>query len=136
MHPPARGHIGVAERRKHLLMAAAFVIAAGLVVHFLGSGPLADSAGDALYAVMVYLVVGVALPRTGVVFVAMIAAGICAVIEVFQLTGLPAAWAQSFWPVRLVLGVRFDPRDLIFYALGACAAASLDVAIRRRRDAI
>lgn len=120
-------------RRRRLLVAAASVIAAGLLTHVLGSGPLADAAGDALYAVMIYLAIAVALPRASVIAVGAGALVLCTLIEVFQLTGLPALWAQGFWPVRLVLGVGFDATDLVAYAAGACAAALVDAAVSRSR---
>jgi hypothetical protein len=133
MHSPASRESGTAARRWRLLAAAILAIVAGLLTHLLGTGPLADRAGDALYAVMVYLVIAIAFPRASVVLVGVIALTICIAIEVFQLTGLPALWAQSFWPVRLMLGVGFDPGDLVAYALGAGTAAVADFAIGRRR---
>lgn len=119
------------RRRRRLLVAAALVIVVGLLTHILGSGPIAGLAGDALYAVMVYLVIAVAFPRAHSVAVGAGTLAICMLIELFQLTGLPALWAQEFWPVRLVLGVGFDGADLVAYAVGACAAALVDISGRR-----
>lgn len=119
-------------RRRRLLLAAALVIVLGLATHLFGRGPVADAAGDALYAVMIYLVVAAAFPRARFLTVGLAAAGICVAIELFQLTGLPGAWAEAFWPVRLVLGVGFDVRDLIAYVAGACAAMLCDFAAGRR----
>lgn len=134
MHPPSSRDSGAAARRRHLIVAAALVIAAGLATHLLGSGPFADRAGDALYAVMIYLVIAAVFPRASVVAVGMSAVALCALIEMSQLTGLPALWAQSFWPVRLVLGVGFDPGDLVAYAVGGATAAVADFIIGRRRS--
>lgn len=117
------------RRRRRLLVAAALVILAGLLTRILCSGPIAGLAGDALYAVMVYLVIAVAFPRARSVAVGAGALAICTLIELFQLTGLPALWAQEFWPVRLVLGIGFDGTDLVAYAVGACATALVDIAI-------
>lgn len=125
----------VRARRRGLLVTAVLVVAAGLVTHFVGSGPVADLAGDALYAVMVYLVIAIAFPRAAVWIVGAIALVLCMLIECFQLTGLPELWAEGFWPVRLVLGLGFDVRDLAAYAVGAGAAALVDVALTRRRRA-
>lgn len=119
-------------RRRRLVLAAALVIVVGLVTHFLGRGPVADAAGDALYAVMIYLVVAAAFPRARLLIVGLTAAGICIGIELFQLTGLPGEWAETFWPVRLVLGVGFDVRDLIAYVVGVCAAMLGDFAAGHR----
>ena len=123
----------VRARRRGLLVSSVLVIAAGLVTHFVGSGPTADFAGDALYAVMIYLVIAIAFPRAAFWIVGATALALCTLIECFQLTGLPALWAQSFWPVRLVLGVGFDVRDLVAYAVGAGAAPLVDLALSRRR---
>nr|WP_201470493.1 DUF2809 domain-containing protein [Microbacterium hydrocarbonoxydans] len=134
MHSPSSRGPGDTARRRRLLVAAALVIAAGLLTHLMGSGPLADRAGDVLYAVMIYLVIAIAFPRASVVVLGAGALAVCALIEVSQLTGLPALWAQSFWPVRLVLGVGFDPVDLVAYAVGGGAAAVADFfTIGRRR---
>ncbi len=112
------------------MVAAALVVAVGLAVHLAGSGPLADAAGDALYAVMIYLVIAILLPRASVWVVGASAVVVCTAIEVFQLTGLPGAWAETFWPIRLVLGVGFDARDLVAYGAGAAAAVGCDLALR------
>jgi hypothetical protein len=133
MQSPSSRESDAAGRRWRLLAIAGLVIAAGLLTHLGGSGPIADRAGDALYAVMVYLLVAIAFPRASVIVVGASALAACALIEAFQLTGLPALWAQTFWPVRLVLGVGFDPGDLAAYALGAAAAAVADFVIGRTR---
>lgn len=92
------------------------MVAAGLITHFVGSGPIADLAGDTLYAVMIYLFIGIAFPRAAFWVVGVTALTLCTLIECLQLTGLPGLWAESFWPVRLVLGIGFDARDLAAYA--------------------
>lgn len=125
----------VRARRRRLLVSAVLVVGVGLVTHIAGTGPIADFAGDALYAVMIYLVIAIAVPRAAFWLVGATALVLCTLIECFQLTGLPALWAQTFWPVRLVLGVGFDARDLVAYAVGAGAAALVDVALSRRRRA-
>jgi hypothetical protein len=118
-----------------LLVAAALTVAVGLTTHFLGTGPLAGIAGDALYAAMVFLVIAFVFPRASVLVVALSALGVCALIELFQLTGLPAVWGETFWPIRLVLGAGFDAVDLIAYAAGAGLAAACDLALTRRARA-
>ncbi|MFJ4175894.1 DUF2809 domain-containing protein [Microbacterium sp. NPDC089696] len=121
-------------RRVRLLAVAGGVIAAGLMTHLLGRGALADLAGDALYAVMVYLLLAFVRPRASALLLGTCALALCTMIELFQLTGLPAAWAAEFWPVRLVLGAGFDPLDLVAYAVGASIATIGDLILRRRRD--
>lgn len=126
----------VRARRLGCLIGAVVVVATGLTVHLVGSGPVADVVGDVLYAVLIYLVIAVAFPRARVWVVGASAAAVCAAVELFQLTGLPGQWAESFWPIRLVLGVGFDARDLVAYVAGAAAAAGGDLALHalaRRR---
>lgn len=120
-------------RRLRLSIVAVVVIAAGLLIHLRGAGALADRTGDALYAVMVYVALAIVFPRAGVVVLGAGALTVCALIEVFQLTGLPALWAQGFWPVRLVLGVGFDAGDLAAYAVGTGAAAAADLVLSKDR---
>lgn len=132
MQSVTRGDAHVSARRRALLVIAVLVVAAGLVTHVVGRGPIADALGDALYAVMIYVVIAIVLPRAPVWIVGASAAALCMLIECFQLTGLPAIWSEAFWPVRLVLGVGFGARDLVAYAVGAGAAALCDHAIGRR----
>jgi hypothetical protein len=76
---------------------------------------------------MIYLVVAFLLPRSSAVAIGASALALCTLVELFQLTGLPALWAESFWPVRLLLGTGFDPLDLIAYAVGADVATASDL---------
>ena len=50
-------------------------------------------------------------------------------VELFQLTGLPRAWAIAFPPIALVLGTGFDVRDVVVYAGTVIVTALADVAI-------
>lgn len=126
----------VRSRRVRLLGAAAAVIAAGLTTYLVGSGPVAGLLGDALYAVMVYLGWAFLLPRSRAFVIGSYALAFCTVVELFQLTGLPALWAEAFWPARLVLGAGFDPLDLIAYALGAGLATAGDLVVTRQRRTV
>lgn len=118
-------------RRILLATAAILTIAVGLGVHALGSGFAADAAGDALYAVLIYLLAAFVLRRG----VWVIALAWCVGVEFFQLTGWPAAWGS---PWTLVFGSGFAWTDLVFYAVGVALAAGVDRALlarRVRRDA-
>ena len=46
-------------------------------------------------------------------------------VEFFQLTGLPAAWSQHSILAWLIFGSRFDPLDLLAYAVGFLVAAAI-----------
>lgn len=126
-------------RHRRLVAAglAAATVLCGLSVRFAyPRGAASDIAGDALYAVLVYLIVVFVSPRTRPVVVAVIAALLCVAVEVFQLTGLPHAWAATFPPVALVLGTGFDARDILVYlgaVVVACASDCLVVHLRARR---
>ena len=98
-----------------------------------GTAGWTGPAGDALYAVLIYVLVAFCTPRARVGTVAAAAFGICAGIELFQLTGVPAALGQAFPPARLVLGTGFLWSDLVLYGVGVAAVALVDAALRRRR---
>lgn len=133
MQPSLDRDVTVHTRRRRLLIAAVLVIVVGLAVHLIGSGPVADFTGDALYAMMIYLVIAVVFARVASWVVGAAAVVVCTLIELFQLTGLPGVWAEAFWPVRLVLGAGFDARDFIAYAVGAALATVCDLVRRRSR---
>jgi hypothetical protein len=86
--------------------------------------------GDALYAVAVHLVVALLRPQWRSSKVALTAAGLCAAIELFQLTGIPMQYART--PLRWVLGTSFAWEDLLYYAVGIAVVAWVDGQLRRR----
>lgn len=115
------------RRRIVAAVAAAVTVAAGLAVHrFAPDGAPSDIAGDALYALLVYLLAVAVVPRCAVWVPAVVAWVWCTVIELFQLTGLPLAWGDGFPPIMLVLGTVFDARDLIVYTVTVLVAATAD----------
>lgn len=118
---------------ERLLLAAAgaAVTVAGLVVATTGSGPLADPAGDALYAVLVYLVLAFCAPRARRGVLAASAFGLCALIELAQLTGVPATLVERWDPVRYLLGTTFNAVDLLAYAVGAVVGAGIHSLVLR-----
>lgn len=118
-------------RRGWIAVALVAVVVLGLTTHFVGSGPVADFAGDLLYAAMLYLLVAFFVPHLSTVVLGTVAVISCALIEVFQLTGLPALLASSFWPTGLILGTAFSPLDFVAYLAGAAGAAAADLAARR-----
>lgn len=122
----------VRNRRWALAAAGAVVIAMGLSVRGLVGGTVGKVAGDALYAILLYLVVAFAAPRLRVATVGALAFAGCAAIEAFQLTGLPASWSVRLPPVRLLLGTTFSWPDLAYYLLGVLVAMSVDQPLARR----
>jgi hypothetical protein len=107
------------------LLAGTLVVAAGLATARSGTGALGDALGDALYAVLVLLVVGLLLPRAGLGVRAAVAVVLCWAVEVAQATGAPAAAAAAWPPLRYLLGTTFAWADLLWYALGVLAAAAV-----------
>ena len=105
------------RRRWFHLCSLPLVIALGLASRHWPIGvPLYDDAlGDALYAVMVYLVLAIVLPGRRALHLAIAACAICLAIELFKLTGYPHAW-RRFTISRLVFGTSFDVRNLVRYA--------------------
>jgi hypothetical protein len=122
--------MGSGRRRLWLLIAAVVVIATGLAVHFLAEGPASALVGDALYAVMAYLIVAIVVPRADPLVVALIAFAGCAAVEFFQLTPVPRALAEAFPPSSLVLGTGFAVTDLVAYAVGVAVGALADLVAR------
>ncbi|WP_119696399.1 DUF2809 domain-containing protein [Microbacterium halotolerans] len=128
--------------RRFLLALVAFcVIAAGLAVHALApDGFVGDAAGDALYAVLIYLLVAFVFPRWPVWASGGVALAWCTAIEFFQLTGLPELWGMAFRPLMLVFGTVFSWWDIVMYSAGVAIAVVVDSIIRmagraRRRSA-
>jgi len=82
-------------------------------------GAVAAFVGDALYAALIVVVIAFLAPRASAATVAVAAFAVCAAVELFQLTGVPAALADSVPAVALVLGTTFQWTDLVAYAIGA-----------------
>jgi hypothetical protein len=127
--PGARAPTRTRARRVTLCAAALTSVALGLTIRTLGDGAWTGPAGDALYAVLIYLLVAILVPGRPRALIAVTAASVCVLIEVFQLSGLPAELAQS-WPlIRLVLGTTFGVADLVAYAGGCAVACAADRAL-------
>ncbi|WGW11793.1 DUF2809 domain-containing protein [Saxibacter everestensis] len=122
---------GRGMRRPMLFATGLLVTAAGLAVHLLGSGTAAGLVADGLYAVLVYLILAFAWPRAAILRVGSVALLACVLIELAQLSLLPAALASWWAPFRLVLGTTFSAVDLVAYAGGVLAALGGDAGAAR-----
>ena len=111
------------RRRWSLAGAAGLIVITGLVVHFVTEGAVGDFVADALYAVLIFLLLSLFFVRVNGWLIAGIAIALCTAIELFQLTGVPLAMAEAFPPARLVFGTTFIATDLIAYILGIVVAA-------------
>ena len=95
---------------------------------------LAKNAGDVLYAVMAFWLVGFLLPRLSTLRAALAAGLFCLGIELLK-------FVQSAWLVvarhsragALVFGSGFHWSNLVCYTLGVAAAAIAETAIMRKR---
>ncbi|GAA4587281.1 hypothetical protein GCM10023194_35730 [Planotetraspora phitsanulokensis] len=105
-------------------VAAVVTIAAGLLIRAFLDGPFAKYAGDALYTVLLYLLVLLAVPAARPSRVAAISLAASWLIEFSQLLDLPAI-------ARPILGSTFNPPDLLWYAVGAGAAWVIHAGVRR-----
>ncbi|MFC8303556.1 DUF2809 domain-containing protein [Specibacter sp. NPDC057265] len=121
------------SRRRGLFLAAVCVAALGLAVHFLLAGGFGSLFADALYTVLAYLVLAWLFPGAARHLVAWAAFAVSALIELAQLTGLPAQLAVDFPPSRLILGTTFSAPDLLAYAAGALAIWLVDVLVSGKR---
>jgi hypothetical protein len=97
-----------------------------------GSGALQQHSGTALYASMVYAGVFLLAPRTRPVVAGAAAVSFCWLVELLQLTGLPAALSERSLLARMALGVTFDATDLAWYPVGVLPLVLLHLGLARR----
>ncbi|MGY4857742.1 ribosomal maturation YjgA family protein [Cryobacterium sp. AP23] len=116
LRPPSTHH------RWLLAATAGLILVTGLVVHFAIKGPAGDFVADALYAVMLFVVLAFVFVRASGWRIGLVTFLLCAGIELFQLTGVPAGLAEVFPPSRLLLGTTFTAVDLVAYLVGALGA--------------
>lgn len=124
-----------AGRRLSAVVAVPLVVAAGLGARSASSGVVASAAGDVLYAVLVYALVVALVPRWRPAVAAVTAVAACWLVEIAQLTSIPAALADAWWPMRYVLGTSFVWTDLLLYAVGVVVGTGVDLAVSRHRRA-
>ncbi|MFC7216994.1 DUF2809 domain-containing protein [Streptomyces polyrhachis] len=119
-------------RTRLFACAAAFLtVAAGLGIRAVMTGDTAKYAGDALYTVLIYVLVVLIAPAVKPVVAAGVAMGFSCAVELLQLTGLVGDLAAHHLAARLVLGTTFNAPDLIWYAVGAILSALIHSAARR-----
>jgi hypothetical protein len=83
-------------------------------------------AGGTLYAVLLFVLQAVLMPAAPAIRIGVISFGICVVVELLQLTGLPTIAAGLVPPLRYVLGTTFVASDLLAYAGGTLSAVLVD----------
>lgn len=113
-------------RLRNNLRLLAAIVAAGLLSRMLPTGwqAIDKDLGDALYAAMLYLLLEIVFPRWTAARVLGWAAAIMLGLELFQLTGIPAAlYGNPEHPLAVrilarLLGTSFRFGDLLSYAVG------------------
>ncbi|MCX4414964.1 DUF2809 domain-containing protein [[Kitasatospora] papulosa] len=121
--PAARTSVpGAAAIRAAAVAAALLTVAAGLGVRSAAGGDVAKYAGDALYTVLIHILVVVLVPRVRPATAAAVALAFSWAVELAQLTGVPAELSRQSTVARLVLGSTFNAPDLFWYAAGAALA--------------
>jgi hypothetical protein len=86
-----------------------------------------DITGDALWAAMIFWLIGAAFPRVRIASRGAAAYGICVTVECSQM--IRAGWLDAIRTTQigqLVLGSGFDSRDLAAYAAGVLAAVIIE----------
>ena len=113
--------------RGPLLIALLVTVGVGLASRLWPTGwYLFDkSLGDLLYAVAVYLVLGLVAPGRTIRQRALLAALLCFGIELFQLTGWVAG-DPRLRPLRWLLGTTFAWHDVVCYGVGVLVIAGLE----------
>ena len=108
------------------------IVSAGIASRVFHSGiTLIDhDLGEALYAALAYVLLGIVWPQLLPTHKALIATVAMLVIEAFQLTGVPAHFMTSgnfgLKLLAIMLGTTWSWRDLLGYAVGIAVVALLD----------
>ncbi|GAA1442954.1 ribosomal maturation YjgA family protein [Leifsonia poae] len=118
-------------RRIRLAVAAAVILLGGLAVHVFAIGAVGAFVADALYASFVAVLIAIVLPAVRIGIAPAIALVVCAAIELWQLTPVPAELSRTVPGAALVVGSTFSWIDLVAYAVGAAAAVPIEVWSRR-----
>jgi Protein of unknown function (DUF2809) len=119
------------------LAAAAGFVATAIGIRYLGTGrlysngPLEQDSGTALYAAAVYAGVLFLVPRIRPVLAGAIALTWCWLVELAQLTSIPASLSARNVLLRLLLGTSFDWTDMLWYPIGIAPVLLAHLLIQR-----
>lgn len=125
------------QRRIIYALTSILTVAIGLLwrSHLFPLSPfLRKYGGDALWALLVYLLIRFVAPRMEIVRSAAVAFGIAVAVEISQLYHAP--WVEAIRAVRigaLILGSTFNWPDIPAYGIGILAGASVEQRRRRGR---
>jgi Protein of unknown function (DUF2809) len=113
------------RRRAAALALVPLMIAAGLGSRVVLGGLPAKIAGDALYTVLIYVLVVVIRPDVRLSRAFAVALGVSFTVEFAQLTPYPAWLSSKHVILRLIFGTTFGLVDLAGYVVGAILAVAL-----------
>lgn len=137
MMPPALGAAAVARRRRTCLFALVLILPLGLAWRLL---PLHLPAfafkygGSALWAMAVYWLTALLLPRVGPVSLGFLAGVISVAVELFKKVRWPPLdHFRDTLGGKLLLGRYFTYGAMVAYLTAIIAAAGLDTRLRRNR---
>jgi len=111
--------------RRAALPMVPLTVAAGLGSRAWLGGLPAKMAGDALYTVLIYVLVVVVRPSARPSRAFAVALGLSFAVELAQLTPYPAWLSSKHVILRLVFGTTFGFVDLAGYVVGAVFAVAL-----------
>jgi len=112
------------------LLAVPITVAAGLGSRAFFTGLPAKVAGDALYTVLLYVLVLVVSPAARRSRAFAVALGLSFAVELAQLTPYPAWLSSKHLILRLIFGTTFGFVDLAGYVVGALGAVAGHTALR------
>jgi Protein of unknown function (DUF2809) len=114
-----------------MVVSAAVFLGIALAFRFTTDGMVQNASGTALYASMVYAAAVFVSPRLSPWLAGTIAILFCWLVEISQLTGVPAYLSARSLIARLVLGVAFDPEDMVWYPVGVLPLVAAHIVIKR-----
>lgn len=115
--------------RKRYALAILIVVVAGIASRSIATGLILFDKylGDALYAVMLYLGLGLLWPEQSIVKRSLAAMALVGAIELFQTSGIPQSISDHpsliLRLLAIALGTQFSWLDMLAYAVGIGAAA-------------
>jgi Protein of unknown function (DUF2809) len=125
------------QHRAFYLISAIVVVLIGVASRLFHSGlpPIDKYLGDALYAILVYILLSIAWLGVAPARKALAAGVLMAAIEIFQLSYIPARMAKSgnlaLKLGAIILGTSFSWYDLLAYAVGILLVFMLDRMLRQ-----
>jgi Protein of unknown function (DUF2809) len=125
--------LSTGKTRLLMLASAALFLAVALAIRAAADGALEQISGTTLYASMVYAGVVFLWPRMRPLVAGAIAIGFCWAVELSQLTGVPAYLSARSIVARLVLGVKYDPADMLWYPAGVIPLVVVHWLLRRNQ---